>query len=245
MIAAPNHFIVFDGQNLGDWGLHISGDKTFGAPERDVDEVEVPGRDGTLTYDKGRFKNYTLEYDGGIVCDDERSLEVMLGKLRSYLCSRVGYKRLEDTYHPEEFRLAKFVGGLDPDVVLLLGGTFTLEFDCKPQRFLKTGEKVTTLTASGSLYNLTDYNAKPLLRIYGNGSVEIGGYKVTISNKPSSYDYIDVDSDIMDCEYDSINCNEYVALQSEEFPMLEPGLNNIVLGSGISKVEITPRWYTI
>ncbi len=246
MISAPNHFIVFDGQNLADWGLHISGDKTFGAPERDVDEVEVPGRDGTLTYDKGRFKNYTLEYDGGIVCEDERSLEVMLGKIRAYLCSRVGYKRLEDTYHPEEFRLAKFVGGLDPDVVQLLGGTFTLEFDCKPQRFLKTGEEVTSLTASGSLYNLTDYNSKPLLRIYGSGDVEIGDYKVTIiSDKPSSYAYIDVDSDIQDCEYDAVNCNQYVTLKSEEFPMLEPGLNNIVLGSGISKVEITPRWYTI
>lgn len=42
MINPPNHYIVFDGQNLAEWGLYISGDKTFGAPERDVDEVEIP-----------------------------------------------------------------------------------------------------------------------------------------------------------------------------------------------------------
>lgn len=245
MINPPKHFITFDGQNLADWGLRISGDKTFGAPERDVDEVEIPGRDGTLTYDMGRFKNYTLEYEGGMVADDIYEFNTNIGKLRSYLCSRIGYKRLEDTYHPDEYRLAKYVNGLDPDVIQLVGGTFTLEFDCKPQRFLKEGEKVTTLTASGSIYNLTDYNSKPLLRIYGNGSVEIGGYQVTIANKPSSYSYIDVDSDIQDCVNDSLNCNQYVTLKSEEFPLLEPGINNIVLGSGISKVEITPRWYTI
>lgn len=245
MIKAPNHFIMFNGQNLGDWGLHISGDKTFGAPERDVEEVEVPGRDGTLTYDKGRFKNYTLEYDAGIVSDSASDFDAKIAKLRAYLCSNYGYKRLEDTYHPDQYRMAKFVGGLDPEVTQLMGGSFTLSFDCKPQRFLKSGEKTYTLTASGSLYNLTEYNSKPIVRIYGNGEVEIGSYRVTISNKPSSYPYIDVNSDTQDCEYDSNNCNEYVTLGSEEFPLLKPGTNNVVLGSGISQIVVTPRWYTI
>lgn len=245
MIKAPNHFIMFNGQNLGDWGLHISGDKTFGAPERDVEEVEVPGRDGTLTYDKGRFKNYTLEYDAGIVSDSVTDFDAKIAKLRAYLCSNYGYKRLEDTYHPDEYRMAKFVGGLDPEVTQLMGGSFTLTFDCKPQRFLKSGEDTYGLSTSGSFYNFTDYAAKPLIRIYGSGEVEVGNYKVTISNKPDTIDFIDVDSDLQDCFNDSLNCNEYVALESEEFPKLVTGNNNVTLGDGITKIVITPRWYTI
>lgn len=101
------------------------------------------------------------------------------------------------------------------------------------------------MSASGSFYNFTDYAAKPLIRIYGSGEVEVGNYKVTISNKPDTIDFIDVDSDLQDCFNDSLNCNEYVALESEEFPKLVTGNNNVTLGDGITKIVITPRWYTI
>ena len=243
-INPPDHYLIFDGQNLGDWGLHISGDKTFGAPERDVDEVEVPGRNGTLTYDNGRFKNYTLEYDGGLVFDTQSEFEMKCAKIRSFLCSRIWYKRLEDTYHQDEYRMAKFVDGFDPDVVMLQGGTFTLEFDCKPQRFLKEGEIVETYTASGSIHNPTDFIATPLIRTYGSGKVEINGNTLTIK-QPSSVDYVDIDCDLMDCFSGALNCNDCVTISEYTFPTFEPGVTTIGIGKGITKVEITPRWYTI
>lgn len=244
MINPPNHFIMFDGQNLADWGLHISGDKTFGAPERDVTEVEVPGRNGSLTFDKGRFKNYDLEYEGGIVGDDDVDFEFKIRRLRSFLCSRKGYKRLEDTYHPSEFRLAKFVDGLDPDVTQLQGGTFTLKFNCKPQRFLRSGEEAIVLTASGSIFNFTDFIAKPIIRCYGSGEFYIGDYgaKVTM---PSTVSYVDVDSDMQDCYNEALNCNDGVVLTKNVFPVFEPGENKIQIGTGITQLYIIPRWYII
>lgn len=244
MINPPNHFIMFDGQNLADWGLHISGDKTFGAPERDVDEVEVPGRNGTLTYDNGRFKNYDLEYEGGIVSDDTVDFEYKIRRLRSFLCSRYGYRRLEDTYHPDEFRLAKFVDGLDPDVTQLQGGTFDLKFDCKPQRFLKSGEEAIVMTASGSIFNFTYFETKPLIRCYGSGEFHIGDYGVKVT-MPSTVTYVDIDSDMQDCYNEALNCNDSVTLTKNVFPVLEPGENKIQIGSGITQLYIIPRWYII
>ena len=244
MINPPNHFIMFDGQNLADWGLHISGDKTFGAPERDVDEVEVPGRNGTLTYDNGRFKNYDLEYEGGIVSDDTVDFEYKIRRLRSFLCSRYGYKRLEDTYHPDEFRLAKFVDGLDPDVIQLQGGTFDLKFDCKPQRFLKSGEEAIVMTASGSIFNFTDFETKPFIRCYGSGEFHIGDYGVKVT-MPSTVTYVDIDSDMQDCYNEALNCNDSVTLTKNVFPVLESGENKIQIGSGITQLYIIPRWYII
>ena len=244
MINPPNHFIMFDGQNLADWGLHISGDKTFGAPERDVDEVEVPGRNGTLTYDNGRFKNYDLEYEGGVVSDDTVDFEYKIRRLRSFLCSRYGYKRLEDTYHPDEFRLAKFVDGLDPDVTQLQGATFDLKFDCKPQRFLKSGEEAIVMTASGSIFNFTDFETKPLIRCYGSGEFHVGDYGVKVT-MPSTVTYVDIDSDMQDCYNEALNCNDSVTLTKNVFPVLESGENKIQIGSGITQLYIIPRWYII
>lgn len=243
-INPPDHYLIFDGQNLADWGVHISGDKTFGAPERDVEDIEVPGRNGTLTYDKGRFKNYTLEYDAGLVGDDEMDFVTKMGRLRAFLCSCIGYKRLEDTYHRDEYRLAKFTGGFDPDVVMLQGGTFTLEFDCKPQRFLKTGELPITFTKSGRLWNPTEYESKPLIRCYGSGTFTVGLDTVTVE-QPSTVDYVDIDSEMQDCYNEALNCNDCVTLSKSVFPAFETGMINVELGDGITKLEIYPRWYTI
>lgn len=244
MIYPPKHYIVFDGKNLADWGLHLSGTGVFNSPERDIDTVEVPGRDGDLSFDNGRFKNVSITYTGSIIGDDEYDFIRKMQSLRSYVSSRIGYKRLEDTYHPEEFRLAQFTEGFDVDEVMLQGGEFDLEFDCKPQRFLKTGEETLVFTASGSFFNDTFFPAKPLIRVYGSGQFFIGDYGVTVT-KPNNVDYVDVDSDMQDCYCEAQNCNSSVVLSLNKFPVLEPGENKLSIGSGITQINITPRWYVI
>jgi phage-related protein len=36
-----------------------------------------------------------------------------------------------------------------------------------------------------------------------------------------------------------------VSINKNDFPVLEPGTNNISVGSGITAVAITPRWWRI
>lgn len=52
-------------------------------------------------------------------------------------------------------------------------GTFELAFNCKPYRYLKSGEVPETFTASGSILNRTLYDAAPLIRVYGKGNLGI------------------------------------------------------------------------
>lgn len=253
IVRPPDNFIVYDYQNLADFGVRVSGDKTFGAPERDFEEVEVPGKSGSLTFDKGRFKNYTVEYEASILGKDERDFQTKIDALRSFLMSRYSYKRLEDTYHPEEFRLAKYVGGFDPEVIMMQGSNFTLEFDCKPQRFYKSGEFPITVDHNTILYNYTYYEAKPIIRVYGYGTLNFGTMEIVITDhSEAGIPYIDIDSDMKDCAYDGTNCNPYVEFRSgdleRDFPVLLPGETSVSFideGNHIEKVEITPRWYTI
>lgn len=239
----PNNYIMFDGKALSDFGIRVSGAGTYGSPERDVDEQEVPGRDGSIVFDNGRFKNIDIEYEASLLGEDQKDYTRRIEAFRSYMASRKGYKRLEDTYRTGEYRMAQFIDGLDPEEIMLQGSSFKLKFNCKPQRFLKSGERSITYTADNMIYNPTYFDSKPLIRVYGYGTVEVMGYEITI--KEHSLDYIDIDSDMMDCYYNTTNCNDLVTLSNNDFPVLVPGINNIALKTGITKIEITPRWWQV
>lgn len=241
------HSVFFGEKDLRDFEVHVSGDGSFNAPERDYEIVEVPGKSGDLFFDKGRFKNVDVTYHGFIANDLERNLK----GLRSYLLSQNGYKRLEDTYHPDEFRLAVFKGPIDPEIIRLKGGEFDLTFTCKPQRFLKLGEETTRYPYSESSYKVHNqtYNiASPLIRVYGVGTFTISSptkvYTVTVATH-SGISYIDIDCDLGDCFYNATNCNGYVTLSNNEFPKLVPGDNTVVVNSGVTRIEITPRWWDL
>ena len=121
-------------------------------------------------------------------------------------------------------------------------GRFTFEFDCKPQRYLKIGEESITYTANGTIFNPTEMEARPFMRVYGRGVLTVNGTAVTISSTSS---YIDLDCELQDAYYGSQNLNKYVSLSPNEFPKLSAGANAITLGSGITRVIITPRWWRI
>ena len=230
-------FFTFAGVNSKDFGVYINGSQTFGAPERDVDLQSVPGRNGDLVLDNGRLKNIQHSYEAFIV----RDIRANLAGLRDFLTSCVGYHRLEDTYHPDEFYLASYAAELSPDMAATLReGAFTLTFNRKPQRFLKDGELVRAFTAGGRIRNPTRQTAAPLIRVYGTGTLGVGNETVNILSNPG---YIDLDCDSEDAHMGAVNCNGLIELPSDDFPRLPPGETGLVLGSGIARVEITPRWW--
>lgn len=261
MVERHFHDIFFNGKSLADFGVHCSGDGVFNSPEKDFETVEVPGRNGDLHIFNERFKNVDLTYKAFIVGDDYPSnygdsfyddarsdkaidFRARMRSLRAWLMYQNGYCRLEDTYHPDEYRKALFKGPLETEAVYLQAGEFDLTFNCMPQRFLKSGEFATTYTDDAILFNPTLFESRPFVRVYGKGSLTIGDRTITVL---STYNksYIDIDCDIQDAYYDSTNCNKYITLVDGEFFRLEPGDNSITLGSGITKIELTPRWWTI
>lgn len=234
-----NNFFVFDGKSSLDFGVRITGDGIYDSPKRDYEIQSVPGRSGDLVFDNHRFENVKLTYQAGIVKNFRDNVAV----LRSFLLTRTGYKRLEDTYHPDEFRLAMFEGPLEVEGIRDIAGKFNLEFNCKPQRFLKSGENTYAYTAGSSIKNNTLFPAKPMIRIFGNGTVSIGSKTIEVTD--NSYPYLDVDCENMDAFYGQTNCNDKITLTSGDFPELFPGDNGITLGSGITRVELIPRWWII
>lgn len=230
-------WLTFNGKSSKDFGVYISGLNTYNAPERDVEVLSIPGKNGDLTIDNGRYKNITVSYPAFIYDQFDQNIE----GLRNYLLSQSGYKRLEDTYHPEEFRLGRFRGEFSAKVVdWLEAGEFDLEFDCYPQRFLKSGEQPLTFTAAGSIHN--EYMpSKPLIRAYGTGSFTISGVSVQIT---TANEYTDIDCELMEAYKGSTNCNGNIVLTNGTFPVLNQGDNSVGI-SGLTRIEITPRWWIL
>lgn len=132
--------LIFDGVDLElTYGVVVSGAGSWAKPERDRELVHVPGRNGDLIYDNGCWLNveipYSLYFRDGWLYKYEEFCE--------WLCSHVGYFRLEDPdRHPGVYRMAEFAGPLDPKKWLLSDdGIVTITFNCKPQQWLLDGEQ--------------------------------------------------------------------------------------------------------
>lgn len=234
------NYFVFDNLDSRDYGVFISGGGTFNAPPRRYREYTVPGRNGTLTIDEGAFEEAEHIYPAFI----GNGFRANIDAFRSAINSKIGYARLSDSYHTDEFYRAKYMAGLETDVIpSLAGGNFELTFRRDPRRFLVSGETVTTITASsGTITNPTLYEARPLIKVTGYGTLTIGGENITIA---SGQTYVTIDSELMDCYMGTTNKNDKVTFAAGKFPTLKPGSTGISRSGNITKIEITPRWYRL
>ena len=229
------HYLTFAGRPTTDFEAYISGAGTFDAPERDMTSIVIPGRNGELTLDNGRFKNIKVKYPAFIAKNFKGNSEA----IRNWFLSFSGYQRLEDTYHPEEFRKARYSGGFSSGSTKgMHAGSFEMLFDCMPQRWLKEGEKAISLSSVGYIINPTMMEAKPLLYVVGTGTVTIGDIRIGVTSSPM---YIDCE---LQEAYNTqgVSRNSYLTLTDGVFPVLKPGENRI---SPTSSITITPRWWRL
>ena len=88
MGIAPYKTFTFDGESSADYGVYITGEGVFNAPERAVEMVDIPGRNGSYALDQGRFSNIEVTYTAGMVDDSETDFADRLADVRNWLCSK-------------------------------------------------------------------------------------------------------------------------------------------------------------
>ena len=182
MGIAPYKTFTFDGESSADYGVYLTGEGVFNAPERAVEMIEIPGRNGNFALDQGRFENIEVTYKAGMFDVTEANFASKIEAFRNWLCSKVGYVRLSDDYNPNEYRMAVYSKGVKVDHDFLIAGEFEITFNCKPQRWLTSGETATSIANGGTLTNPTLFDASPLLEVSGLGTINIGSQAIVVSN---------------------------------------------------------------
>ena len=157
-----NDNFTFDGQNSADFGLMMASDPESVHPSRRGTSSQIVGRNGVFVREDGSFDTYTQTYD---VLLDSRSEGVYARARRvaNWLLGSRGFCRLEDTFEPDVFKLARYAKQLSVENRLTRFGRAQIAFEVQPQRYLKLGETEIGIDSgvdSGNVYYGT-------IRVYG------------------------------------------------------------------------------
>lgn len=227
---------TFNGTSSSDFGLVVSNVAVYGSPARVVEKIQIPYRNGDLLIDSGAYNNYIVTYDVAIITNVEQNMR----DIADWLLNTSGYCELSDDYNPDTFWMASYYNQLEYTMTALNRyGSATIAFDCKPQRYLKTGQSATAFTANGTISNPTNMASRPIIKVTGNGTSVVNGTSITTSG--NSGVTIVIDCERMQCYTGSTNKSDKVTM--DDYPTLAPGSNSITVGH--SKVEITPRWWQL
>lgn len=218
----------------------------YRAAERDYETTHIPGRSGDLLIDNESYKNVPRSYKIAFGSTRKDHSE-MAAAVSEWLHSAKGYSRLEDTYEPEYYRMAIYKDDIDITNILNHLGRATINFDCMPQRFLKSGERAISFTNKKfTLQNPTGFAAKPLITITGgdSGTITVNGLQMLVRSINSP---VTIDCDLWEAYSGKISHNAFVSWPNGErvFPRLKPGLNEIEVSAAVTKVEVIPRWWTL
>lgn len=229
-------YFTYAGTDSTAYGCVIETRPSYIAPTRVIEKFSVRGRSGDLIIDTGAYENVERAYRVFVPHEN-------VSAFVNWMKSQVGYQRLEDTYEPDVFRKAACVNAYEMMNIFSQFGEADIVFDCKPQRYLKSGEQSTTYTTSGQTLNNEYEEALPLITINGSGNItfSINNNSVSVAGLASS---ITLDAETQNCYNGTINLNSTVTL-TNRFPVLEKGANSITWTGSVTSVVITPRWWKI
>ena len=217
------NYLTIAGKDSRDFGVYISGQGTFSAPEKAYEFYSVPGRNGAILGNDNRLENIEVSYNCFIYTDFKRNIE----EFRTFLLSLDGYQRLTDTYNPDEYRMAVYVGPFEPEVTEKNNaGAFVLTFNCKPQRFLISGETRYSWLNGGDLTLRGDSITAYVDRLKPKFDVDVSG--VTYLKKVE----IQLDGETL-----------YRFPQTGTFPNPWDNINNVGIGTFIADID-SGSWYT-
>lgn len=231
-------YFIFRGIDSRNIGVVVEDMFDVHRPKRNVQTIQVPGRDGRLTQDDGTYDTYTISGKvncfgaplSGVYAWLSGSGDLILGDEPTRSIRASATAQVKNT----RFRCDGCYDSLQ------------VSFECQPFRYhieQTEGDDVIITASPGTVTNPGTYKSAPQMTIEGTGNIvlTIGTQIVEIEELE---DGIIIDSEMGDC-FDLTKTrllNSQVTLMDDEFPTLAPGANIISWTGIVEKITITPRW---
>ncbi|NEZ80393.1 phage tail protein [Clostridium botulinum] len=255
---------IWKGIHSSEKGFKIISLPNITTPEKRVEKVVVPGRNGYLTITENDYEGEVKPVEFDYFDDDFDDIKQWL----------TGSGEVIFSNEPNRYYKATIINKISLDQMLKKFHSGIVEFDCQPfgrdlndlnimkitENNVTTNSKVihplnTLNYTSGNLvevnklatinennsieiFNPGTIESNPVITIYGYGSVDlnIGDNIINLTNVAN---HITVDSEIMDCYRDGQLMNNYM---KGEFPIFKTGVNKISWMGDIRRIEIKPNW---
>ena len=115
----------------------------------------------------------------------------------------------------------------------------SIQFDCEPFKRQFPAETDITMTASGSVVNIGNVEAYPVITITGSGDIVL-----TVNDKAFSIEDLSSKA-VLDCDARMAvdnSGNNILESTDGDFPVLTVGTNTVSWTGTVTSVVITPRW---
>ncbi len=242
----PPELFWLDGACCTDFGLALQGPVTFAGAQPRVGTVQVPGRNGELCFFDGSYAN--LEGRARCFALDAQDVSQKLDAITGWILRNPGYRRLMVSQERETYRLARVAIGPANEIRMRRLAPFEIAFDCKPQKYLLSGEREISLAGPSTLHNPYAFAALPRITVYGSGpgNLQVGDTTVQIR---ALNGWVTLDSELQNAYKipapGQPAQNKNSAVFAPEFPALAPGGSAVSWTGGIERVEVAPRWWTL
>lgn len=212
-------------------GLRLTAPVAIPASVRAVDDIEVEDRAGTLT----RFTGWE---DTEIELELAMPIRDGLHQYRRATHELTNAQTIALTVEPGIYRKVKHCEVSELRRELSGWGLFTARLTCQPFAYLTSGLAPVTMLESGTITNPGLLDADPIITVTGTGMLSLTiNARVYHVNSPAGSVTLD-SARLVAHAHGKVQTDAL----SEAFPVLNPGLNRITLGTGISQVVIVPNW---
>lgn len=223
--------------------MKIENSLNFISPERDIEFIEVPGADGEMAIDNGRYKCTEKSFPCKIFPPKGKSLFDISNEINEWLSTDFCWSPLYFTDYPDYYFMAMSYQSRDLQQIISTFGSATLTFKLDPYKYRKDGDVVKTIKNGCFLYNSEAQTAKPIIDIDGSGDILI---RITNGETTQTMQLKGVSNGItLDCEAEEafyITTSMSEKVYSYPFLKLLPGKNVISWTGNVTAFKVTPRW---
>lgn len=235
-----NDWFKFNGIKCTEYGIHVSEHPPIAVPSERVSFTDVPGQSGSMTVVEGEQVYSDMTLTATCFISDTSRIAEIAAWLRG--SGTVTFANRQGGYY-----YGRVINQIDFEKVLRgkPNHTFAVNFRVKPFFYSDTVSDISVTESGTSITNPGTVASAPLLKVTGTGeaTLMIGQNSLLFSSFPAPI-YVDCEAKIAYTGTGTASDPMLLATQyvTGEWMRIEPGANFVSFTSGITSVEITPRW---
>lgn len=230
-----DYYFIFNGIDSRDMGIDVVAFPEIIKPERNIEIVNVQGRNNNLYIDYKTYNSYNISIECTInkLSKNKQSIDKILSWLD-------GFGELIISQERDKIYSACIKESIGISNVIWVFPKFIITFEVQPfKKSVNYINEELEITRETILNNIGTIESSPIITIYGNGDINLN-----INNNifliKNIEDYITINSEYLEVYKDNINQNN--KYNNFEFPKFKVGENIISFSGNVNKIKIQPNW---
>lgn len=236
----PGSFII-GGVNSESFGTLIQDRPLLEAPSRKVEWKSSHGTDGDIPFDEGAYNNTSMKL---ILVTSKGYTQ---GDVYNAIDTRGKYVEFIPYFDPEKIYRVMLNDKTEFESKFYYGGNFATatHLTIKPYKHLVGDHDKIFTTKSFNLTNPTKYVAQPIIKIRGEGDVDLKVNGIEFKIRGMSGEIV-LDSlrylAYAEGSTGSVLGNRNDKIYSRDYPLLIPGVNRFEITGNVTRTIVEPGW---